>query len=271
MNRRMGRVWLAAWGLALMLTACRTTLAEEPMFGVELTGIDHLADHLSVSNFSLNGTGGAQAGSGGRTVCCARVPAKWYPGLTAHVKWTVIDWRDGKEGGKHEADVPIDPYTKDGHAWVHFLADGSVRVVITDFYPEGKSYPGPHDPIPQKEPWYRYPVRKERRDSADERYIDRDIAKKSCESAKDPTTCEDADEKRNLDDQWADARRWLPACGAPGLRGVSDCVRQAEWHMQVARWRRRCKQSELASALDAELAADFKKQCATVQGIPTDQ
>jgi len=269
MNRRMGRVWLVALGLVLMLGGCQTVSGQE-YFGVELTGIDHLPDHLSVSNFSLNGTGGAQAGSGGRTVCCARVPAKWHPGLTAHVKWYVSDWRDSGEGGEHEADVPIDPYTKDGHAWVHFLADGSVRVVITDFYPEGKSYPGPHDPIPQKEPWYKYPVRGDVRPLG-ERYVDDGLAKKKCESAKDPAGCEKAAEERNLDDQWADKRRWLPACAAPGLRGVSDCARQAEWHMQVARWRRRCKQPELASALDAELAADFKKQCATVRGIPADQ
>ncbi len=270
MNRRMGRMWLAVLGVAMMLAACQATLAEEPMFGAELTGIDHLADHLSVSNFWINGSSGFQAGKGGSTVCCGRLPTKWHPGLTAHVQWTVIDWRDGKEGGKHEADVPVDPYAEPAHVWVHFLADGSVRVVVTDFYPEGKAYPGPHDPIPQKEPWYRYPARMENRDLG-ERSIDRAIFRKQCASSADPAACEKAANERSRDDQRADARRWLPACTAPGLRGVPDCVRQAEWHMQVARWRRRCKQPELASGLDAELAADFKKQCATVQGIPADQ
>uniref|UniRef100_UPI0025CC360E hypothetical protein n=1 Tax=Ralstonia sp. UBA689 TaxID=1947373 RepID=UPI0025CC360E len=117
----------------------------------------------------------------------------------------------------------------------------------------------------------KYPARGDERPFGAERDVDREIARKQCASARDSAACEDAAERRNLDDQWADARHWLPACAAPGLRDAPSCARQAEWHMQVARWRRRCKQPALASALDEELADYFKKQCATVQGIPADQ
>jgi Protein of unknown function (DUF3304) len=141
-----------------LLNACHATLKEE-MFGGSLTGIDHLSeDYLSVSDFSINGAGGAQAGKGGRTVCCAPMPMKWHQGMTAHVKWDVSDWKDSGHGGKYETDAPVDPYTTPGHIYVHFLADRSVRVVVSNVGgPRSHDYPGPHDPIPNKEPWNKYP------------------------------------------------------------------------------------------------------------------
>ena len=48
--------------------------------------------------------------------------------------------------------VPVDRFTEPGNVYVHFLADGTVRVVVTNYYPWSPHYPGPHDPIPQKHP-----------------------------------------------------------------------------------------------------------------------
>src|SRR5690606_28051864 len=54
------------------LPACLVPLAggcqapREESAGVGITGIDHLADHLSVQDSSVAGYGGAQAGKGGR-------------------------------------------------------------------------------------------------------------------------------------------------------------------------------------------------------------
>ena len=157
MMKRFFRGSAVAFGLALMsaLAACQSP-GKEPTFGADLTGIDHLADYLSVSDFSVNGAWGAQAGKGGSTTCCAVIPEKWHPGLKAHVKWSVSDWKHGG-GDFHEADVPVDQYSRLGHMWVHFLADGSVRIVVSDFGPYAPDYPGPHDPIPQKYPWKQYP------------------------------------------------------------------------------------------------------------------
>jgi hypothetical protein len=119
-------------------------------------GIDHLADYLSVSDFSVNGAEGFQAGTGGAGAPGPALPREWHPGLTVHVKWDVSDWKHGG-GSAHEAEVPVDPYTEPGDVWVHFLADGTVRVVVSNEGPRSPDYPGPHDPIPQKHPWKDYP------------------------------------------------------------------------------------------------------------------
>jgi hypothetical protein len=157
MKKHIRRTWLARLGLLLTvaLTACQSP-GKEATFGGDLTGIDHLANYLSVSDFSVNGAWGAQAGNGGSTTCCVVLPEKWHPGLTVHVKWNVSNWKDHAGSGSYEADVPVDRYTKPEHVWVHFLSDGTVRVVVSDYYPRSPDYPGPHDPIPQKHPWDDY-------------------------------------------------------------------------------------------------------------------
>lgn len=117
-----------------------------------LTGIDHLADHVSVQNFSVNGTSGMQAGKGGREVCCVSVPAHWRPGLMVDVRWGVLNWRD-RSAGRYRAIVELERYTEPGQLYVHFLPDGKVRVVTSMEGPRSPDYPGPRDPIPQKYPW----------------------------------------------------------------------------------------------------------------------
>ena len=101
--------------------------------------------------------GESQAGTGARTTCCVVLPDKWHPGLTAHVKWNVSNWKDDARSGSYEADVPVDQYAEHAHVWVHFLENGTVRVVVSNYDPSSPDYPGPHDPIPQKQPWDDYP------------------------------------------------------------------------------------------------------------------
>ena len=128
--------------------------------GVGLTGIDHLADHLSVQEFSVNGTSGAQAGKGGRVVCCVSLPDQWQPGMTVKVRWNVTNWRDCK-GEEHEAVVPVEKYEEVGDLQVHFFPNNKVRVVSSIYAPWSGPMPGSKypikDPIPQKEPWKIYP------------------------------------------------------------------------------------------------------------------
>ncbi|GAA3927251.1 hypothetical protein GCM10022229_21720 [Luteimonas lutimaris] len=144
--------------LALMATGCDARLPQDEMVGVGITGIDHLPDHLSIQDFWVNGYNAAQAGKGGSTVCCAMLPARWRPGLTVQVRWGITNWRD-KTYSMHEATVPVEHYDEVGRLWVHFLKDGSVRVVSSNLaaWKQHADYPGPHDPIPQKEPWKMYP------------------------------------------------------------------------------------------------------------------
>ncbi len=156
--------FLAYLLLLLPLAACEAKDPEEETIPTSLTGIDHLPDHLSVQDFSVNGTGGFQAGGGGSVTCCVSLPRKWHPGLTTVVRWHVTNWRDCK-GENHERRVPVEPYDEVGHLWTHFLADGSVRVVSSDIgpgiYGPNVDYPGPHDLIPLKSPWkvYDWPTR----------------------------------------------------------------------------------------------------------------
>jgi hypothetical protein len=255
MTERVYRSWAAAFGLALMtaLTACQS-MGKEPTFGADLTGIDHLANHLSVSDFSVNGSWGAQAGTGARTTCCAVLPEKWHPGLTAHVKWDVSDWKYGG-GRSYEVDVPVDQYAEVGHLWVHFLANGSVRIVVSNIGPYAPDYPGPHDPIPRKQPWYRYPPRIDHRDSK-ERSVDIDVGRKQCAAATNPDTCTDRAWQASLDEQLVDARRHLPPC-ASMAGDIQECVRTAEAHMRDARWARRCQ------------TAPNLPECTAIKATPT--
>jgi hypothetical protein len=142
--------WLLILWLCSGVAACREP--QEDTVGAGLTGIDHLADHLSVQEFSVDGHSGFQAGKGGRMVCCVSLPRQWHPGMSVMVRWNVTNWRDC-HGEEFERRVPVDRYDEVGTVWVHFLSDGSVRVVSANPGPGNPAYAGPHDPIPQKFPW----------------------------------------------------------------------------------------------------------------------
>lgn len=73
------------------LVACQAVSSESKLTGVGMTGIDHLAEHLSVQDYQVDGHSGFQAGKGGRVACCAKVPLNWHPGLTVRVTWNVTN------------------------------------------------------------------------------------------------------------------------------------------------------------------------------------
>lgn len=142
--------WLLCVGLLWLASACS---AKEDTVGVGLTGLDHLAAHLSIQNFWVNGSSGHQAGKGGSTVCCVSLPATWRPGLIVHVKWGVTNWKR-RVYSYYERDVAVDRYDAPGNMYVHFLRDGEVRVLADGFYPEKPGYPGPsYDTVLKKKPW----------------------------------------------------------------------------------------------------------------------
>jgi hypothetical protein len=148
------KAWFAAALLVTGLSACNAK--PEPMVGVPITGLDHLAETLSVQQFSVNGTGGAQAGKGGSQVCCVDLPKQWRPGLTVKVAWAVTNW-PAKVYSQHEREVPVEKYEEVGNLYVHFLLDGSVRVLSSLTYPEKPSYQGPaYSTVLRKDPWKTY-------------------------------------------------------------------------------------------------------------------
>ena len=241
MTKRTCRAWLVTLGVALMaaLTACHS-LGSEESFGYSMGGIDHLADNLSVTDFWVNGAAGFQAGSGNAGVPAPLLPVKWHSGLTVHVVWDVRDWQHDK-GSTHEADVPVDPYTEDGgNLWVHFLANGSVRVVVSDISPLASNYPGPRDSIPRKRPWDMYPPRHDWRDWNGQLLDDR-LIKQRCMNESDEKSCQDQAEKKVLDDDREDARHYLPRCAPLAGEDYWACDRQAEQSMRAARFARRCQ------------------------------
>ena len=146
-------VGMLAW-LCICTSACQepATAYEDEVLGMPMSGIDHLPDHLSVQDYSVNGRDGAQAGKGGSTDCCVDLPRQWRPGMTVVVRWNVTNWRDCR-GDDYVRTVSVEHYARLGQVWVHFLTDGSVRVITSEEDPYSPTYPGPHDPIPQKHPW----------------------------------------------------------------------------------------------------------------------
>lgn len=141
----------------VLLAASLVAGCEERTAGVAITGIDHLPEHLSVQDFYVDGYSAFQAGTGGSTVCCAVLPKRWRPDLTVEIRWNVTNWRDC-EGNDYVRRVPVERYDQVGALYVHFLADGNVRVVSSNCWPEASRYPGPHDPVPSKRPWNIYPL-----------------------------------------------------------------------------------------------------------------
>ena len=130
--------------------------ADEPL-GVTITGLDHLAEHLSIQDFWVNGTGGHQAGKGGSTVCCASIASPLRPQATVKVRWAVTNWRR-RVYGYLEREVPLEVFDAGGALYVHFLPDGGVRAVLAEGYPEKPGYPGPsYDTVlTHKQPWRDY-------------------------------------------------------------------------------------------------------------------
>jgi len=72
------------------------------------------------------------------------------------VRWNVTNWRDCR-GDDYVRTVSVEHYARLGQVWVHFLTDGSVRVITSEEDPYSPTYPGPHDAIPPKHPWNAYP------------------------------------------------------------------------------------------------------------------
>jgi Protein of unknown function (DUF3304) len=162
-RRALWALWLSAClCMGLTLQACRAQDKTESI-PVTITGLDHLAEHLSIQDFWVNGTGGHQAGKGGSQVCCVSLPDKWQPSLQVKVRWGVTNWKR-RVYTMYEKTVSLES-CKDaypGRLWVHFLADGKVRAISCDvgpsFYAQNAEYPGPQplSQLPQKRPWTDY-------------------------------------------------------------------------------------------------------------------
>ena len=117
--------------------------SKEPI-GVMIVGVHHMGPNFNISKFYINGYFGfnvGREGGGGSFVCCAELPRKWQPGMTAKVRWSVNDWSNAVmseiDAGNYrsmgfenyEATVPIEKYGEVGDLYAHFFPNGKVRLV----------------------------------------------------------------------------------------------------------------------------------------------
>lgn len=153
---------LLATVLLLQVSAC-TAVGRGEELGVPITGIDHLAEHLSIQDFWVNGVAGQQAGRGGRQVCCVSLSSPWKAGQTVKVAWAVTNWKR-RVFAMYEGEVVLENCDAPmGRVWVHFLADGAVRAITCDIGPglwePNVEYPGPQPlatALSKKQPWTDY-------------------------------------------------------------------------------------------------------------------
>jgi len=146
------------------LTACATK--PDPMDDkatASITSYNHTPDYIH--QFYVDGTWGGNSfayGGGGKFVCCVVYPKAWRPGLTATVKWTTSSSDPNAIGDAakphwHEAVVPIEKYVETGTLHVHFLPEGKVRLIISNWVAGHPKYPGPAYPVKPAdfhfEPW----------------------------------------------------------------------------------------------------------------------
>lgn len=125
----------------------------EKNYPTTLTGVHHLGSDYYINRFYINKSisdNVGEGGGGGSRVCCLSLPKKWYPGLTADVRWEVIHilrapTRNAQETaeveGIYRAQVPIEPYKDSGSFYVHFFPGKRVRIVVSGISPSGQQHP----------------------------------------------------------------------------------------------------------------------------------
>ncbi|MBP6654129.1 MAG: DUF3304 domain-containing protein [Propionivibrio sp.] len=147
MRSRLG-VLLAGLALALTLTACQEPKEPDNKEGVPvgITGINHTTTYIA--DFYIDGAFGGNisninnGGGGGSTTCCVVIPHHYRPGLTAKVRWNhtesrIDNWK--------ETVATVLPYPDGGgHAWVNFLPDDRVVIVLSDMDTWSRGYLGEH-------------------------------------------------------------------------------------------------------------------------------
>ncbi|WP_116313418.1 DUF3304 domain-containing protein [Cupriavidus taiwanensis] len=140
--------------LTMMIAACSKSEGRaDDMAASSITAYNHTPDYIH--QFYVNDAWGGNSfayGGGGGFVCCVTYPRKWHEGLTATVRWTTSSsdpnaTGDAAVGKWHEAIVPIEKYDKTGTVQIHFLPEGKIRIIISNFMSGHPDYPGPDYPV----------------------------------------------------------------------------------------------------------------------------
>lgn len=139
-NRMM---WLISGVLAWSLVGC----AAEPRNAAPKkvpasVGVVNHTDQY-IYSASVEGAGGGnmpEFGAGNAGMCCAMIPAVWYPGMKVTVRW---DMPVGVQHVDKEKVVDVEQYDEPGDIYIHIFPDDEVRVVITNFGGASTRHPIP--------------------------------------------------------------------------------------------------------------------------------
>ena len=164
---RLVLVLLSVLGASL-LSGCGKSTVDVNLHGVNYTDNSFTYVVMDPEN-PAGGAGGELIdpfGAGG-TMCCAKLPRKWQPGIKLQIRTTqYVQQRPAEtvvEAKKlHVVEVPKYIDGSPGELWVLLNADESVSVVSSDLQPDHAQWPGKVKgwPIPsieyQRERWELY-------------------------------------------------------------------------------------------------------------------
>lgn len=141
-----------------LLTACATPgLSKEKYVGVAVEALNYSAREVSYiaaedAKDPKNRGGGDALNpySGGGTICCFGIPAKWRPDLQVIVEYQIYP-----EEEYRRALVNVPPYANNeaDDIWLIIHADESAEAVISRYRPGHEKWPGKirDYPVPSKE------------------------------------------------------------------------------------------------------------------------
>ncbi len=143
---------IAACLTSCLLAACAsnsgglsTRDADKAYINASIGPVNHTSQYLY--GFTINGAFGANARAyawRNAGTCCVRLPRIWRPGLTVDIQYDLLI-NDGKDDNwKTKKGVPVEPYTKPGDVYVHFFPNDEIRVVVSNWDPDGEGHPIPY-------------------------------------------------------------------------------------------------------------------------------
>jgi hypothetical protein len=135
--------WLTVCLLVGALTGCASATREQGREKVSaMVGIVNHTDRY-IASASVNGAGGdgmPAYGAGGASICCAAIPAVWYPGMKVEVRWNMPIGRTPVVKVK---EVEVEKYDEPGSIYIHVFDNDQIRVVVTNHPGYSRLHPIP--------------------------------------------------------------------------------------------------------------------------------
>lgn len=135
--------WTMTAALALCLAGCASGFGDESprMFGAMVGIVNHTDRYIYSA--SVDGAGGGNMsayGAGGASICCARLPVVWHPGMMVNVFWNMPIGRT--DVGKEKM-VEVEKYDAPGDIYIHVFPGDQVRVIVTRYGGASTQHPIP--------------------------------------------------------------------------------------------------------------------------------